>query len=165
MLPVIHHRIGQSVAVALALAGWLGAGSLWDVRELWQRVGWHLCGISIFFLLAVFLPERRKLRSVSRQGALQLMAFVAFLLASDLVTHLKGAQRPFLALALLLGSPFFSYFAGLFMIRGFRTPPQYATEPEDKPADETPAAVPTTTEESRVGSLIARLEGSAGGKS
>lgn len=167
MLPVIHHRIGRMIAVGLALAAWLGAGSLWDLRDAWHRIGWHVSGIGIFFLLAACLPECRKLRSLSRQGALQLMAFVVFLLASDLVVHFKGAQRPFLALALLLGSPFLSYFSGLFMIRGFRTPPDYAPEQEEeeaKAAEPADAASSSLSEGSRLGSLIARLEGTAGGR-
>jgi hypothetical protein len=140
MLPVIRHRAGKILAVVLALAGWLGGGYWFQAHLLEQRIWWHLSGIAIFFMLAVFLPEERKARSLGRKGALQMMAFVIWLLATDCVIHFKEAQGAGVALGLLLGAPVLSYFAGLFMIRGFRALPEYGAEVEMKSGEAEPTA-------------------------
>ncbi|WP_035615104.1 hypothetical protein [Haloferula sp. BvORR071] len=186
MLPVIHHRAGRVLAIVFALAGWL-SGSYWlrDLSEFDHRVWWHLSGIAIFFLLAVFLPEERKIRSMSRQGALQLMAFVLWLLAGDLVMHFKELQDAVVAL-LLLGAPVLAYFVSFYLIRGFRAAPEYGPEVDVKSgeAEEVgPAPVPVSipapvekvevkeeaaapvSDDSRVGGLLEKLEEPATGRS
>lgn len=195
MLPVIHHRIGKALAVVLALVAWFGTAYLLHLRDhlqdAWQRIGWYGSGGAIFFLLAVFLPECRKLSFLSRQSALRLMAFMLFLIATELIIHFKSSfERPWLVAA-VYACPFIAYFAAVYLIRGLRTPPQYPVEVEARggdagdpgaaptpalapekplvrvepvvtPASQAAEAVNPASEDSRVGSLLGRLNESSG---
>lgn len=135
MLPVIRNPTWKAVAVILAVALWLAGASLLDPQDRWQRVGWHLAGGLTFFLLGLILPEYPKLRFLSRESALRLMAFLVFLTATELTLQFRTSLtsgnsllRALAELAALLGSPFLSYFGALFLIRGLRAAPQYPAE-------------------------------------
>ncbi len=160
MLPVIRHRAGRIAAVTLALAAWLGGGVYLHQLEPEQRLWAHLNGIAVFFLLAVFLPEERKARSLGRKGALQMMAFTVWLLTTDWVVNHKDAHSPEAGLALVLGVPVLAYFMGLFMIRGFRATPDYEVEaePEKKASPAEDKSALEVSDETRVASLMGRLE-------
>lgn len=176
MLPVIHHRIGKSLAVILAFAAWLGAAYLFREADIWRRIAWYGSGVLIFFLLGVMLPEYRKLRFLSRQSALRLMTFLMLLVASELIMHFRDTFEKPAAIAAAYVCPFLCYFASVYLIRGLRTPPQYPAEDEAKPepksgeAEKTPAPVPAepmseVSDETRVASLMGKLEESTAGES
>jgi len=138
MVKVIESRFGRSFLVFSALTVWLGSGLLFGLGEPWQRIASYGAGAFAFFLVAMFLPEYRRRRSFSRQGALQFTAFCIWLAASELVRLYPSISRsPLWSMAMLLGSPVLAYYGGLFLIRGSRAAPQYATEaaPEETPLD------------------------------
>lgn len=135
MPAIVTSRVGQSVLIGLGAAFWLGASVL--VRESWDWyfVVTYVSGGFAFFVVACFLPECREPRFHSRQSVLMSMAFFFWLAANEMrrIPIMNDGLPSFSTLAMVqvagaLVIAFGSYYLALFLIRGFRAPPEYLAD-------------------------------------
>ena len=141
MQSIANSKVAGAVLVLLGFACWLVASAVIPKSSEWFFVATYSVGGFAFFLVGCFLPEHLDRRSfLGRRSALQLMAFFFWLAVNALgrVTMIKDAWGSPSTVAMILVPAslviaFGSYFASIYLIRGFRAPPTYtASKKEDQ---------------------------------
>lgn len=137
MIPIAPNKTVASLLIGAAFAIWLFCMRLADLRDDFSPSLAYLAGAASFFLVACFLAETRKITFHSRKSALGLVGLFAGLASAalhsenqgsgDIGTHpMFDASTWGIHLAISLGS----YWLALFVIRGFRAPPESAAHDE-----------------------------------
>jgi hypothetical protein len=134
MQSIANSKVSGTVLVLLGFACWLAASAAIPESSDWFFVATYSVGGFAFFLVGCFLPEYQDRRSfLGRRSALSLMAFY-FWLAVNALGRVPVIEDTFgspsatysVLVPASLGIAFGSYFAAIYLIRGFRAPPCYA---------------------------------------
>ena len=133
MKSIVNSKVAEAMLVLLGFACWFVVSAVIPGSSEWFFVATYSVGGCAFFLIGCFLPEYQDRRSFSgRRSALQLMAFFFWLavnavgrvtLIEDLWDSRSAAYS--ILVPASLGIAFGSYFIAIYLIRGFRAPPEY----------------------------------------
>jgi hypothetical protein len=147
---IVTGKVAGVVLFLLGIACWLAASIVIPESSEWFFVATYSVGGCAFFLVGCFLPEYRDQRAfLARRSALLLMAFYFWLAVHALgrVPLIEGAFGSLstansILVPASLGIAFGSYFAAIYLIRGFRTPPCYSTSKKREETEQVAAPNP-----------------------
>lgn len=125
----------SSILIMLGFVTWISCTSYFR-----NGVGYYVSGMVIFFIIACFIPETKKVTLLSRQSVLTIIPFfvwtgstIGFIKSPFVRILLEG--KPLLESVLNLLAPIIlaaaSYWGSLYLIRGFRAAPEYKTQSAD----------------------------------
>jgi hypothetical protein len=131
---MIQSKTGATLLVLLGFACWFAASSAIPESSEWHFVATFAIAGLAFFVIGCFLPEYRQKRFIlGRHSVLQLMAF-HFWLSGTALTRSNSVKTylgsdPLMISLIVFGSiafAFASYYGAIYLIRGFRSPMEYA---------------------------------------
>ena len=134
MKTIAHGKVASSLIVVAGFAIWVSGPQLTCRDSIWHTPASFFIGAAAFFLVACFLPERRTKSFFGRKSALGLMGLFLWMTARHFPSQfyftpsqnitLKALVELVVPFAIAIGG----YWVSIFLIRGFRAPPEFAIQ-------------------------------------